>query len=439
MSLSASEHLAQRYGLRLSPGWQAWFDHDAERQLLAGQFRTPVDLDDLLDAAPPDLWPGFMLPDTLPLVSNDYGDWWCLRVGANSEIIEVVQWLHGGGDWLPIGKSMAEAALWDTIHRWRDQAIGAQPAAHEYPQRTSATQLTELSLGNLEAWLAGGLDATAQELRPVLQSAQGGQYRRALEIMLDHGWSTCAAACELVEVSLQGSLTILADAKLANRCGINWTPEYTSWLFDTERISSEARRLLREYSPEVQFTQDWNAARKWAELAGAQRSDLSWAGDVAGWSAERSGDLAGAIELYFANRYASAFTDQSVRLRSHWFPERFGKFCSAQLARLQDNLSAGQKSDAYLQILWNEPAQKTRSSVREFWLARARDASSRQAHAEAYELFTRAGWDLGAERLSDYLEILDGLARSAHQAGWTARAILATTHANCLRGRLPPT
>ena len=439
MSLTASELLAQRYGLRLSSRWQAWFDHDAQRQLLGGQFRAPVDLADLLETSPPDLWPGFMLPDTLPLVSNGYGDWWCLRVGADNDITEVVQWLHGGGDWLPVGKSIAEAALWDTIHRWRDQAIGAQPAAHEFPQRSSSANSSEPSQATVESWLTSSLDTTAEELRSVVEPAQRGEYRQALELMLDHNWSTSAAACELVEVALQGSLTLLADAQLADRCGINWTPEYTSWLFDTGRISSEARRLLCEYSPGVQFTQDWNAARKWAGQARAERDDLSWAGDVAGWSAQRSGDVSDAIDMYFANRHASAFTDQSVRLRSHWFPERYGKFGSAQLARLQDQLTSEQRNDPYLQILWNEPAQRTRGAVREFWLAHARDAFGRQAYSEAYDFFTRAGWDLGAERLSDYIEILDGLATSAQRAGWTARAIVATTHANCLRGRLPPT
>ena len=439
MSGSASEHLAQRYSLQLSPAWQGWFDRDADRHLLAGQFHSPVDHLDLLEQAPPDLWPGFMLPDTLPLVSNDYGDWWCMRIGADSQITEVIQWLHGGGDWLPVGESIAQAALWDYVQRWHNQAIGAQAAAHEFPLRSPHVDLDVATRTAFEDWLASSLHDSPAELRDVVRSVEGGEYQRALEQMIHQGWSRSAAACELVELSLQGSLTLLAETKLANRCGINWTPEYTSWLFDTARISLEARRMLCDLSPAIEFTQDWDAAGRWAERTRAERSDLSWAGQIAGWSAERAGDTQRAIGHYFDNRYASAFTDQSVRLRSHWFPERYGKFCVAQLARLHDQLAPAQQDDAYLQILWNEPAQRTRTAVREFWLGQARAAFDRHEYAAAYTFFTNAGWDLGAERLSDYVQILDGLVASAQCAGWTGRALVAAAHADCLRGRLPPT
>ncbi len=77
-----------------------------------------------------------MLPDTLPIVTNDYGDWWCARVNEHNEISEVTQWSHGGGDWLPIGKSMAQAALWDYVQHWRGPAIEVEQAAHEYPSRS---------------------------------------------------------------------------------------------------------------------------------------------------------------------------------------------------------------------------------------------------------------------------------------------------------------
>lgn len=434
----ASEQLAQRYSLQLTAAWRSWFDDEADKHLLAGSFRTPVDIVDLLETAPPDLWPGFMLPDTLPLVSNDYGDWWCLRVGADNEISEVIQWSHGGGDWLPVGQSIAEAALWDTLQLWRSHAIGVQPAAHEYPLRTPPLSLTGSTRELFISWLASRLPSSKVELDDLLRGVEQGDYRRGLECLLEHQWSVGAAACELVEVALQGQLTLLADNKLAHRCGINWAPEYTSWLFDTEHVSPEARNMLREYSPGVAFTQDWNLAELWSDHIQQLRNDLSWTGDIAGWSAERRLDIPQAVDRYFKNRHASAFTDQSVRLRSHWFPERFGKFSIAQLARLQEHLTPQQSSDAYLQLLWNEPAHKTRAAIREFWLNQARGALQLQAYDQAYFFYTQAGWDLGAERLSDYLDILDGLSHCASMAGWPARAQVAATHAHCLRGRMPP-
>lgn len=434
-----SEQLAQRYSLQLTADWSAWFDDWAQRGLLAGQFHVPIDVAELLEPAPLDLWPGFMLPDMLPIVSNDYGDWWCVRVGRDNEIAEVVQWLHGGGDWLPVGANIAEAALWDYLQRWRGSSIGAQPAAHEYPLRTDPAASSAGARGQLENWLAGPLQARVEELQHLLDTAERGEYRLALEYMLSRNWSASAVACELTEVALQGSLALLADSKLAKLCGINWTPEYTSWLFDTTRIPSDAQSLLCEINPDVQFGQDWRSAAMWAERTRVLRPDLSWAGDIAGWAAERDGDAEAAIERYFANRHASAFTDQSVRLRSHWFPERYGKFSTAQLARLHDQLSPEQRSDAYLQLLWHEPAQRTRAAVRDYWLAEGQQALDRGEHAKAYTFFINAGWDLGAERLSDYIEILERLAGCAEMAGWSARAQVAQTHAECLRRRLPPT
>jgi hypothetical protein len=58
--------------------------------------------------------------------------------------------------------------------------------------------------------------------------------------------------------------------------------------------------------------------------------------------------------------------------------------------------------------------------------------------AMAYENFYRAGWDIGAQRMTDYLDVFAGLIESAQAAGWTARANVAATHLACLAKLLPP-
>lgn len=435
MAAALSERLAERYSLRLDDHWRQWFDRDGERPLLMGPFRSSVALDDLLEMAPPDLWPGFMLPDTLPIVTNDYGDWWCIRVDHENRISEVIQWSHGGGDWLPVGRSMAQAALWDYVQHWRGPAIEIEQAALEYPSRLEPGTEELLPRDGWAAWLAQDLNSDVASIEQLLNTFAGQRYREGLECMLENGWADAAVACELVEVALQGMLARLADNQLARSCGINWTPEYTSWLFDTQHISEDARRMLRELAPDVRFDQDWTAAEAWAQHVRTQRSDLSWASDVCGWAALRRGDVASAVQTFFDNRTSSAFTDQSVRLRSHWFAEHFGKFSVAQLAKLQSHLTAQQSRDPYLDILWNEPAQRTRSAVREFWLTRARKLFADQDYAASYHCYMSAGWDLGAERMSDYVEILEGLRSSAQRAGWRARADIAAAHAECLRRR----
>jgi hypothetical protein len=344
--------------------------------------------------------------------------------------------MHAGGDWLPVGADIFEAILWDSLQRWRGQFAGRQPAAHQYPERPGPETANSSPQPSNMAWLAEHLTTSATHLRHLLDLAAAGDYRKSLELLQQHNWSAYAAACELIEVHLQGGLVRLADAQLASRCGINWSPDFTSWLFDTERIPLQARQLLLEVCPELQFAQDWQAAGAGAERVIEHRSDLSWAGDIAGWAAERCGNQTAAIAHYFQHRYSSAFTDQSVRLRSHWFNERYGKFSVAQLARLQPHLTPEQRDDPYLQVLWHEPSLRVRTAVREYWLARARQAEQLHDFAAAYNAYYQAGWDLGAERLSDYVEILDGLARSARQANWLARAAIAQTHADSLRSRL---
>ncbi len=60
-----------------------------------------------------------MLPDTLPLIGNEYGDWLCVRVDEDNRFGELVHWYHGGGDWIPVGKSIAEAVLHDIVDQFR--------------------------------------------------------------------------------------------------------------------------------------------------------------------------------------------------------------------------------------------------------------------------------------------------------------------------------
>ncbi len=119
MASSAWERLAERFALAESGQWRRWFDVDSQRGVLTGPFKSVVDTAELCEPAPLDIWPGFMLPDSLPIVSNDYGDCWCARIGASGEITEVIQWSHGGGDWMPVGKHIGEAGLWDYVQHWR--------------------------------------------------------------------------------------------------------------------------------------------------------------------------------------------------------------------------------------------------------------------------------------------------------------------------------
>ncbi|MFO1062456.1 MAG: SMI1/KNR4 family protein [Pirellulales bacterium] len=441
MSFTQSELLSRRYSLQLDDAWRAWFDCPQAGEHLRGAFRNRVSVEDLLADTPVDLWPGFMLPDSLPIVGNGYGDWWCIRVDENSRISEVIHWLHGGGDWIPIGKSIAEAVLWDLVSAWRGTAIAEQHASHEFPHRPLPDDIDRDEAGQCAVWISEQLGLATREIIQVIQSAASGSYQAAIQRLIDLGLCTSAARCEMIELALQAKLVALADRTLARRLGVQWIPDFTRWLFDTQHIPIAVRETIRAEQPAASFEQDWHTAERLALDELNDRKDLGWAATVAGWAAERRGDAGQSQHLYYSAKHASAFTDQSIRLRSHWFPEHFSKFSAAQL---YDALSSGKgdsadskfAQDAYLKILWEEPTTRVRSAVRDYWSALASQAESAGDHAIAYKHFHAAGWDLGAERLSDYDRILNGLSRSALASGAVARASIADAYRACLQQRL---
>lgn len=80
-----AQQIADRYRLSLNDSWQEWFNNACDHTALPGSFRAPLSTDRLLADAPLEDWLGFMLPDTLPIISNHYGDriW---RIGAGWQL-----------------------------------------------------------------------------------------------------------------------------------------------------------------------------------------------------------------------------------------------------------------------------------------------------------------------------------------------------------------
>ena len=102
--------LSDRYRFTLSADLVDWFAREIWLRDQGGEFDQPVSPSELLCETPDFIWPGFMLPDSLPLVGNRYGDWLCLRVGADNSVAEVIHWYHGGGDWMKLSRLIASAA-----------------------------------------------------------------------------------------------------------------------------------------------------------------------------------------------------------------------------------------------------------------------------------------------------------------------------------------
>ncbi len=445
---SPSKLIADRYGVELNAAWCQWFDRDAEQVPLAGEFRESSQYSFLLDRAPTIVWPGLMMPDTLPLIGNEYGDWLCVRVDEANRFGELVHWYHGGGDWIPVGRTIAEAVLHDVVDQFRPRVGQVLRGAAE---STSPEHLTNVSRRlneeRLQRWLAASLGENfghSSKLRDVLSSLSVRNYLPAVQQLERAGWAVEASLCDQIEYVLQVPIRSFACEEIPKRLGLNYEPDYVRWLFDAKQIPNNALHQIQEIlhtlglATAMPDAQDWAEAERLALRLLERRSDLAWAVDIAGWAAQRRGDLTSACDIYFKGRFASAFSNQSIRMRSHGFEPQFGKVAMAELWNLREHLTAFQRDDAYVQKVWQTPARILQREIQEYWMSAGREAMNVGNFATAYESFYRAGWDIGAQRMTDYRDIFAGLIESAQAAGWRARANVAATHLACLAKLLPP-
>lgn len=438
-----SQIIAARYHLRLSDAWKQWFDHDQYRIALPGEFRSPLTAQQLSSPAPAQIWAGFMLPDTLPLIGNQYGDWICVRVGPDGSLGELLHWYHGGGDWIPLGSDLAEVVVHDVVDHFRPiagQMLRGAPESIEPQQRTRV--LEAFAEPELRNWMSERLAVSSGQGSSAIGTVRGalshleqaltqGDYAGALQHMQACNWSPDAIACDRIQYVLQQSVTQLADPRLARALSVNWAPDYLLWLFDVATIPTAAREridALTGLNSNWWEQQDWKLAGNLAGEVLLRRQDLGWAFNVAGWDHRRRGDVAEAAQIYFRGRHASAFSDQAVRMRTHWSDSRYGKFTIAQLSELADYLTPVQQADLYLQAAGQAGERPTIKRVQEFWLNESRRLREHQAFGESYDCLVRSGWDMGVDQLTDYQAILSQLVLAAGSAGWHARQAVAQTH-----------
>ena len=417
--------ICDRYQLQLSDELTDWFDGAHCRFQSQSEFSNYTSIPDLLDRNPRHLWPGFMQPDTLPVIGNRFGDWLCMRIDPQGQVSEIVHWYHGGGDFLPFGSTLAEALLYDQC----------QSVRFDYHSWGEVVPLVEGRPLILE-WIAKWLTTTVVTLSGIVQDFSDGRMEEGLSKLSDHGWCQAAVARDRIDLALQTPLRVQADPKLALRLGVDWEKEMTRWLFDTNTIPSEYLAKLTEMLSQENptwFQQSWSEAERTAQEVVAIRSDLAWAFDIAGWGAFRRGETNNAIDLWWNGLHASLFSDQSTRLRSHWFDQRFGKFAAAQLYRLREHLSENQRSDPYWKELVSETSEETHRRISRYWTERAKEPGL--SAAEQYECWYRAGWDIGCQEVEVFDRVLAGLEEAARHADWGSRAELAATYRTRLHRR----
>ena len=377
MALNWSEQISDRYACHLSTELADWFDSGTWQQTGRSEFRESISPEALIQRAPEAIWPGMMLSDCLPILTNTVGDWLCVRIDQDNNARQIIHWYHGGGDWIPWGKHLAEAIAFDAVADRYDSYQKRHAVAAESLRSRSPDEA--LTSDPYVRWAASHLPKTIVGAIEQDQSAS-----ETAETFLDQEVAEVATRCEQVV------------SELMNR------------------------------------RQDWQAAAANAQAVTRIDAQLAWAWDVVGYAAEHRDDLDSAKHAYLRSVRCSAFTDQSVRLSTHRAAGQSAKFAAARLLSLSIDLV---DSDPYLRMLCREQETRRRQEITAHWLGLGSLQQQQRDHAAAYNSYVAAGWDIGMSRIESYGKLLDQISDAADGCGQRSRAKIARTHRQCLRNR----
>lgn len=418
-----SQQFEDAYRLVLPDDVRAWLDDEIWQDPIGAEFCHPLPPEQLLSPGHNEIWAGFMPPDTLPLVGNDYGDWLCLRVGRDNRVTEVIRWSHGGGDWLPYGRTLSEAFVFDAalsvIHNQR----------HEFAEE----EFPEEQLFGAVYWALPHID---KPLAPFWERDRGHAPESILASLIEADVAVAGATCESMLRCLESPLKAKSVPATARHFEVDWDPDFVRWIFDADLLPEEIRDSLAEHwkiPAQELIHQDWERAEALAMKVARQRNDLAWPLEIAGWAAERRQQWEQAANCYRQALFASVFTDDSIRFRTQWRPDGIGKFSAFRLQEInslcQNNgFTKPDLSSQYLQQLWEGNEATLRNRVSAFWREQAAAAKRAGDRWGQYEALVRAGWDLGLAQLHEYRGLLEDIEEAAEQAGAAALARIAKTH-----------
>lgn len=387
----SADRFADHFRISLSPEIRDWIQQGLWRMRGPGEFSRAINPARLVEAPEDFIWPALMPPDFLPLVGNRAGDWLCARVDDQSRVAQIVHWYHGGGDWIPWGKGLAETILFDFVSLMlpgphRRHAIDAEPRRPE-----------DVGTMRQHPWLRWAMERIGD---PV-----GDLVRRAVEGESNGATDKVTAADLAIQLLDQGVAATAVHCELIQAAGTNWSS-----------IESRCRSVLQ------------------------QTEELAWPWDWLGLAGHSLGRVDEARSAWIQAATCSAFTDQSVRMQPHSTagidPVCDAKFSILMLRRLgADAISSTEHAEAdYINGLICLPDKDAKRFAYDYWRSRAAALREGGDPAGAVAMLTRAGWDLGTEPMSVYGGLLTQIASDARLAGQHGRARLAEIHASVWAG-----
>ncbi len=434
-----SKRLAQRFGISLPADVVAWYDEEVWRSRVDTHFSEPVPPEYLLATPPSTLWGGLMLPDTLPILDNGFGDVIAMRFGFDGAVREFVEWDHEGGSWHPIAQDLHEVLVYDAV---RSESEAGPDSVLRWADWCMARR------NDSEGRWARFRDSLADELRPtkspgLLSRLLGGRathptsmeraVQRLARLLDELGYAEVAIRRDLTKESLTTGLERACHQaggqSFADKIGIDW-PTLERWMFDPSSIpSGQLPRLERitGCSRSQLRAQDWDQAESHAKAVLAVRDDLAWPHAVAGLAAEKCGDTTRAINHYTQGLEAHGTTGDFT-MRWCTSPTELKNFAVKRLQALL--LEERMSEHPYLNVASRPDAPHRSESIMQFWLDRGRRYMRSGQFADAYRCFYAAGWDDPV--YGDHLrEILENLIEASAGAGASGLTAIARYHLAC--------
>ncbi|MDG2224568.1 MAG: hypothetical protein P8L85_24515 [Rubripirellula sp.] len=358
--------------------------------------------------------------DLVPLVGNNAGDWLCMQINGEGQFDQIVQWYHGGGDWIPWGTSLPEAILMDAVI---DRLPGPS-RRHAEPAEDPRPNTDLLPQDRLLSWACEHLPPAARDL---LDNNLPGEMLASE--LLRFGLAEVAVRCELMVDQLTHPDRDRIVESLTGQVDSNLLAE---WLFDLDRMPEVQRECLEREGIQLEGRQGWDLVSTHAQRITDLAPDLAWGWDLAGYAIERRGDSTRAAGFYQSGANCSVFTDQSTRLETHWQSNEFAKFSVSRLHHLFPDRIA---ESNYYRSMTGPDVRQRRMQVTEYWLERASGYEQDDEWRQTHHCLAAAAWDVGIDSILMYATLLERIAWAAAQSGQLARAELADTHRRCLKDR----
>ncbi|WP_145172528.1 hypothetical protein [Rubripirellula lacrimiformis] len=452
--------LADRYGIELAPSLADWFESDQWQQTGRQEYHAAVTPGELLADAPEPIWPGLMNASLLPLISNRSGDWICGVVDENSQISRLVQWYHGGGDWILWGNGLPEAIAFDRLqsrlpgprrrHAIPAEDPGAPPItvapsqadrlATADPENAASknTASKNTDLENTDPWIEWATQYLPPSVAEVLRSESTLDPGQLAGCLIDAHVAETAVRCELIQDALQLSVFSALPRSVVEKFSSDsdqisrWSLQHDSIPPDVRQAITEAFNCAGNTAADAPFEQDWDAAETQAVAVTQLTPDIAWGWDISGLAALRRGDRSVARDRFLRGIECSVFSDQSIRLQTHGTVRIAAKFSAAMLAESFPETVA---ESPYLQALCEPNLMRRSDRVSKHWWQLAETAFDEGDFAEAHRCYVAAGWDVGMRPITAFADLLDRIAESADRSKQTGRSALARVHRGCLQDR----